>query len=163
MKERNVAAQVFRYLVSAVHFRSGFEFRNRRLVRLFAGFAIAVVLGVSIGIAAAANPAINAVVRPIVRVLAPLPKVALYPALLLLLGPTPGLMVNVFFYAPLLLWLWKAPYGPRYRSADALGEQMHDLTATDRWPHTAKSGHSGCRQVIFTRRTPISKEVGLSC
>ena len=56
------------------------------LVRLFAGFAIAVVLGVAIGIAAAASPVVNAVVRPIVRVLAPLPKVALYPALLLLLG-----------------------------------------------------------------------------
>ena len=56
------------------------------LIRLFAGFLIAVVLGVSIGIAAAASPAINAMVRPIVRVLAPLPKVALYPALLLLLG-----------------------------------------------------------------------------
>lgn len=56
------------------------------LIRLFAGFLIAVVLGVGIGIAAAVNPVINAVVRPIVRVLAPLPKVALYPALLLLLG-----------------------------------------------------------------------------
>ena len=56
------------------------------LIRLFAGFLIAVVLGVGIGLAAAASPAVNAVVRPIVRVLAPLPKVALYPALLLLLG-----------------------------------------------------------------------------
>lgn len=56
------------------------------LFRLFAGFLLAVVLGVSIGIAAAASPAVNSVVRPIVRVLAPLPKVALYPALLLLLG-----------------------------------------------------------------------------
>jgi len=56
------------------------------LFRLFAGFSIAVVLGVAIGLAAAVSPAINAVVRPIVRVLAPLPKVALYPALLLLVG-----------------------------------------------------------------------------
>ena len=56
------------------------------LFRLFAGFAIAVLFGVAVGIAAAANPAINAIVKPIVRVLAPLPKVALYPALLLLLG-----------------------------------------------------------------------------
>jgi len=56
------------------------------LFRLFAGFLIAVILGVSIGLAAAASPAVNAVVRPLVRVLAPLPKVALYPALLLLLG-----------------------------------------------------------------------------
>ena len=56
------------------------------LLRLFAGFSIALVLGVSIGLSAAVNPAINAVVRPMVRVLAPVPKVALYPALLLLLG-----------------------------------------------------------------------------
>ena len=56
------------------------------LFRLFAGFSIAVIFGVAIGLAAAVNPAVNAVVRPIVRVLAPLPKVALYPALLLLLG-----------------------------------------------------------------------------
>jgi ABC-type nitrate/sulfonate/bicarbonate transport system permease component len=56
------------------------------LFRLFAGFAIAVVLGVTVGLAAAANSSINGVVRPLVRVLAPLPKVALYPALLLLVG-----------------------------------------------------------------------------
>ena len=56
------------------------------LFRLFTGFAIAVVLGIGIGLAAAVNPAVNAVVRPVVRVLAPVPKVALYPALLLLLG-----------------------------------------------------------------------------
>jgi ABC-type nitrate/sulfonate/bicarbonate transport system permease component len=56
------------------------------LFRLFAGFSIAVIFGVAIGLAAAVNPAVNAVVRPVVRVLAPLPKVALYPALLLLLG-----------------------------------------------------------------------------
>ena len=56
------------------------------LLRLFAGFSIAVIVGVAIGLAAASSPAINAVVRPIVRVLAPLPKVALYPAMLLLVG-----------------------------------------------------------------------------
>jgi NitT/TauT family transport system permease protein len=56
------------------------------LFRLFTGFAIAVIIGIAIGLAAAVSPAINAVVRPMVRVLAPLPKVALYPALLLLLG-----------------------------------------------------------------------------
>jgi ABC-type nitrate/sulfonate/bicarbonate transport system permease component len=56
------------------------------LLRLFAGFSIAVILGVGIGLAAAVNPAVNAVVKPLVRVLAPVPKVALYPALLLILG-----------------------------------------------------------------------------
>jgi len=56
------------------------------LFRLFTGFSIAVLLGVGIGLAAAASRSVNAIVRPLVRVLAPLPKVALYPALLLLLG-----------------------------------------------------------------------------
>jgi ABC-type nitrate/sulfonate/bicarbonate transport system permease component len=56
------------------------------LLRLFVGFSIAVVLGVAIGVSAAVNRSVGAVVRPIVRVLAPVPKVALYPALLLLLG-----------------------------------------------------------------------------
>src|SRR5690242_1837565 len=36
------------------------------LFRLFAGFSIALFLGVAIGLAAAVNPALNAVVRPIV-------------------------------------------------------------------------------------------------
>ena len=31
------------------------------------------------------------------------------------LGPTHGIFLNVVFYLPLLLWLWKAPYGPRFR------------------------------------------------
>ncbi len=56
------------------------------LFRLFTVFSIDVILGIVIGLAAAESPALNAVVRPIVRVLAPLPKVALYPALLLLVG-----------------------------------------------------------------------------
>ncbi len=56
------------------------------LLRLFVGFAIAVVLGIGIGLMAAVHRGVDAVVRPLVRVLAPVPKVALYPALLLLLG-----------------------------------------------------------------------------
>jgi NitT/TauT family transport system permease protein len=56
------------------------------LFRLFAGFAIAVVVGVGLGVAATGNRAIAAVVRPLVRVLAPVPKIALYPALILILG-----------------------------------------------------------------------------
>jgi ABC-type nitrate/sulfonate/bicarbonate transport system permease component len=56
------------------------------LIRLFAGFGIAVVVGVLVGLAAAVSPGVNAVVKPLVRVLAPIPKIALYPALLLILG-----------------------------------------------------------------------------
>jgi hypothetical protein len=33
------------------------------------------------------------------------------------LGATRGIMLNTLYYLPLLLWLWKAPYGPRFRDA----------------------------------------------
>ena len=35
--------------------------------------------------------------------------------IMLVLGATYGIFLNVVFYLPLLLWLWKAPYGPRFR------------------------------------------------
>ena len=37
-------------------------------------------------------------------------------AILLALGPSHGILLNVSFYLPLLLWLWKAPYGLRFRA-----------------------------------------------
>jgi MFS family permease len=36
-------------------------------------------------------------------------------AILLALGPSHGILLNVAFYLPLALWLWRAPYGPRFR------------------------------------------------
>lgn len=56
------------------------------LLRLFSGFGIAVVLGVGIGILAVGSRTVGGIVKPLVRVLAPLPKIALYPALVLTLG-----------------------------------------------------------------------------
>ena len=44
--------------------------------------------------------------------------------LLLTLGPAHGIFVNALIYLPLFLWLWKAPYGPRFRSADAVPRRM---------------------------------------
>ena len=38
---------------------------------------------------------------------------------LLAFGPVDGLMLNALIYLPLALWLWKAPYGPRFREASA--------------------------------------------
>jgi MFS family permease len=38
---------------------------------------------------------------------------------LLAFGPVDGLMLNALIYLPLALWLWKAPYGPRFRDASA--------------------------------------------
>jgi len=35
--------------------------------------------------------------------------------ILLALGPAHGILLNVLIYLPLVWWLWKAPYGPRFR------------------------------------------------
>ena len=35
--------------------------------------------------------------------------------LMLALEPSHGILLNTVFYLPLMLWLWKAPYGPRFR------------------------------------------------
>ncbi len=37
-------------------------------------------------------------------------------AILLIFGPSIGIMLNTAFYLPLVLWLVNAPYGPRYRT-----------------------------------------------
>jgi MFS family permease len=37
-------------------------------------------------------------------------------AILLALGPAHGIVLNTIFYLPLVLWLVKAPYGPRFRA-----------------------------------------------
>lgn len=37
-------------------------------------------------------------------------------AILLALGPAHGIILNTIFYLPLVLWLIKAPYGPRFRA-----------------------------------------------
>jgi MFS family permease len=39
--------------------------------------------------------------------------------LLLALGPAYALLCNALIYLPLTLWLWKAPYGPRFRGEQA--------------------------------------------
>ncbi|MBB6095747.1 MFS family permease [Povalibacter uvarum] len=36
--------------------------------------------------------------------------------ILLLLGPEKGILFNALLYLPTILWLWKAPYGPKFRT-----------------------------------------------
>jgi MFS family permease len=40
-------------------------------------------------------------------------------AILLLLGPAHGILLNTLFYLPLVIWLINAPYGPRFRKSIA--------------------------------------------
>jgi MFS family permease len=40
-------------------------------------------------------------------------------AILLIFGPSYGILLNALIYLPMVLWLWKAPYGPRFRKEPA--------------------------------------------
>src|SRR3984893_16963887 len=35
---------------------------------------------------------------------------------LIAFGPAHGIFINALIYLPMILWLWKAPYGPKYRA-----------------------------------------------
>ena len=35
--------------------------------------------------------------------------------IMMTLGPAHGILLNATFYLPVILWLWKAPYGPKFR------------------------------------------------
>jgi len=121
------------------------------LFRLFAGFSIAVILGVIVGLAAAVNPTVNAVVRPIVRVLAPLPKVALYPALLLLVGfghQSKILLVTFDALFPILLATYYGASTVEQKliwSAMAAGTPPREVLFKVVLPAAAPSILTGCR------------------
>lgn len=38
--------------------------------------------------------------------------------MLIKLSPATGLFINILIYVPLTWWLWKAPYGPQFRTAE---------------------------------------------
>ncbi len=69
-------------------------------------------------------------------------------AMLLLLGPAWGILLNTLIYLPLVLWLINAPYGPKFRSADA--------------PPPRKPAMRGFRDVIDTIRTVSGNHIILS-
>ena len=67
-------------------------------------------------------------------------------AFLLVFGPVYGLLINAALYLPLMLWLWKAPYGPKFRS----GEQPR--------PRTVR----GFAEIVETARAISSNRVIVS-
>ncbi|CAH1650043.1 ABC transporter permease [Chelatococcus asaccharovorans] len=56
------------------------------LYRLFVGFSVAAVVGIAAGVVATGSKLFASFLLPLVRVLAPVPKIALYPAFTLTLG-----------------------------------------------------------------------------
>jgi NitT/TauT family transport system permease protein len=77
---------VLRRLVQQLGSPAYLDHAATTLARLFAGFGISLAAGVVLGLAATGSRTAGAVIAPLVRVLAPVPKIALYPALVLTLG-----------------------------------------------------------------------------
>jgi ABC-type nitrate/sulfonate/bicarbonate transport system permease component len=121
------------------------------LFRLFAGFAIAVVIGVALGLAAAGNRTVEALVRPVVRVLAPVPKIALYPAFILILGfehASKVALVAADALFPILLATYQgaAAVEPKLVwSARAAGTSQRRALLTVVLPAALPSVLTGCR------------------
>jgi MFS family permease len=59
------------------------------------------------------------------RVLGLLGGPAVGGAMLLMFGATVGILLNALFYIPLAWWLWRAPYGPRFRAAPRAAASEH--------------------------------------
>jgi len=69
------------------------------LFRMFAGFFIGTALGLVIGLAMGWSKAIRAILDPIVSVIYPLPKIALLPLIMLLIGIGEKPMIMVIAFA----------------------------------------------------------------
>ncbi len=59
---------------------------GQTLIRLLSGLIAAILLGILIGITAAQSRLGRRILEPLIRLFAPIPKIALYPALLLVFG-----------------------------------------------------------------------------
>jgi ABC-type nitrate/sulfonate/bicarbonate transport system permease component len=121
------------------------------LLRLFSGFAIAVIAGVGLGLAATASRVVAVLLRPLIRVLAPIPKIALYPALILLLGfdhSSKVALVVADATFPILLAAWHgmATVEPKLVwSARAAGASPWRCLLTVVLPAALPSILTGCR------------------
>ena len=77
---------VFAHLAQALCDVQFIQHLAQTALRLASGLTIATVLGIGLGLAAATWPMGGRLLEPLMRLLAPIPKIALYPALILTLG-----------------------------------------------------------------------------
>ncbi len=75
---------------------------------------------------------------------------ALGGGIMLAIGPAYGLMLNVLIYLPLTLWLWKAPYGPKFRTGQVAAKRavrgIADIISTIR---DVSSNHTIMTMIIL--------------
>jgi len=121
------------------------------LLRLLAGFVLALVIGVGVGLAAATHRTLDALFTPVVRVLAPVPKIALYPALVLILGFEHGskiALVAADATFPILLATYQGAKGVERTmvwSALAAGAGPHKVLLSVVLPAALPTLLAGCR------------------
>ena len=57
-------------------------------------------------------------------------------AIMLVIGPSYTVLLNTLVYLPLIVWLWRAPYGPKFRAGPPVKRAairgLHDIIATAR-------------------------------
>jgi ABC-type nitrate/sulfonate/bicarbonate transport system permease component len=127
------------------------EHASITLYRLFVGFGIAVVVGVTFGILMTGSKAVASIVRPIVRVLAPVPKIALYPAFTLTLGYDDGSKIALVIadaLFPILLATYQGASAVEPKlvwSARAMGVSQIRSLFTVVLPAAMPSVLTGCR------------------
>jgi NitT/TauT family transport system permease protein len=147
-------AAVFTRLIEQLVSPTYLQHAATTLLRLFTGFAIAVVLGIALGVVAAASRKAESLLMPLVRVLAPVPKVALYPAFILTLGfddASKIALVVVDAVFPILLATWQgmARVEPKLAwVAQAVGVTRARCFVTVVLPAALPSVLTGCRVAL---------------
>jgi ABC-type nitrate/sulfonate/bicarbonate transport system permease component len=144
-------AAVFARLVEQFASLTYLQHAATTLLRLFTGFAMAVAIGIALGVAATASRTFEAGLMPLVRVLAPVPKIALYPALVLTLGFENAskialVVADAVFPIVLATYHGMRAVEPKLAwVAHALGVQRLRCTMTVVLPASLPSVLTGCR------------------
>ena len=122
---------------------------GQTLIRLFAGFSLALAAGVLLGLAMALGG--EAVLAPVLRLLSPIPKIALYPALVLLLGFGHASKIGLVVSETVFPILWATFHGARavqpklLWAAQAAGAGRAAVVFSVLLPSALPSILTGCR------------------
>ena len=125
------------------------------LSRLLAGFAIAVVVGIGLSLIGASNKYAGLMLQATVQLLAPIPKIALYPAIVLVFGyeSTPKiLLVAVDAVFPIILATYQGIARVERKliwSARAMGQSQFSCLLTIALPSALPSILTGCRVALI--------------
>ncbi|MER2533858.1 MAG: ABC transporter permease [Rhizobiaceae bacterium] len=125
------------------------------LMRLLAGFSLAVVAGIGLALIGASNRNAGLMLMAVVQLLAPIPKIALYPAIVLVFGyeSTPKiLLVAIDAVFPIILATYQGLARVERKliwSARAMGQSPLSCLLTVALPAALPSVLTGCRVALI--------------